>query len=112
MNRKSRSPSSLTRLKDTRTKVVNHPKWTWVGGLLIHPEYKTNQKIRTYGDTTYEGWLPDLSDKATLSYLFHLFIEAGGHISLKKNVYTLNEKHTSKDLSKIICEALLDVWSS
>ena len=82
----------------------------WVGGLCAYPEYNDLQKVRTHSCSTYEGWLPDLSDRATLSYLTLLFIEAGGTLSKKRGVYTLNGKHTSKKLSEIIGEALLEVW--
>jgi hypothetical protein len=113
MNHRNHSRSCLKNNLNTLIEIVEHPKWVWVEGLRIHPEYKEPQKIRTYASVPYTGWVPDLSDRATLAHLTLLFIEAGGSVSFsERDGYLLNEKHFAKDLGEILPKALLEIWGS
>ena len=93
------------------TKLVEHPKWSWSKGMLICPHFKLSQRIRVcYEASDYEGWLPVLEDRTTLSCMILLIIENGGSVSYNKGKYLINNKFESEHLDQIICEGLLDTW--
>tara|TARA_Y100000591_G_C21578732_1_gene567177 strand:+ start:384 stop:722 length:339 start_codon:yes stop_codon:yes gene_type:complete len=94
--------------------VVRHPKWSWSKGMLVCPTFKLTQKVRLSSTQNEhnKGWLPVLEDRSTLACMSLLIVESGGKFEYKQGRYFINERYESEDLSKIICEGLLDTWNN
>ena len=97
-------------MKKSTTKLVNHPKWEYTSGMLVHPHFKITQKVRLAFGHKSKDWLPDLEDRATVSILSLKLIEAGGQLKFSEGFSHIGENLKSENLKDIICEGLLEAW--
>ena len=64
-------------IRDLEIEVSSHPKFPWVLGLLIYPDFKPTQLVRLTYLSPCKGWVLDTSDPITHAYLCSL---VGGRI--------------------------------
>ena len=88
---------------------MTHPKWVYVKGLLVFPSFKPTQRVRLSHADSGKGWLIDITDEVTASYLLSLYVLEGGEITLKEGLY--ETPYAEGDhLGEVVLISLCELW--